>query len=88
MISHYQRNVMKGIAFRGNRVSTSKVARADPFSAAAEAGNVKLVKGLWNEEYLREFELFPAGKHDDQVDASSGAYEKLNTKSRPWIEVL
>jgi predicted phage terminase large subunit-like protein len=88
MISHYQRNVMKGIAFRGNRVSTSKVARADPFSAAAEAGNVKLVKGLWNEEYLREFELFPAGKHDDQVDASSGAYEKLNTKSKPWIEVL
>jgi len=87
-ISHFQRNVMKGFAFRGNKVSSSKEARADPFSAAAEAGNVKLVKGAWNEEYLRELELFPAGKHDDQVDASSGAFEKLNTKSTPWIEVL
>jgi predicted phage terminase large subunit-like protein len=88
MISHFQRNVMKGFAFRGNKVSTSKMARSDPFSAAAEAGNVKIVKGPWNEAYLSEIELFPAGSHDDQVDASSGAFEKLNLKSQPWIEVL
>jgi predicted phage terminase large subunit-like protein len=51
-----------------------KEVRAKPISAQAEAGNVKLVRGLWNDEFLRELENFPAGKHDDAVDALSGAY--------------
>jgi hypothetical protein len=44
-------------------------------SAQAEAGNVKLVRGLWNDEFLRVLENFPAARHDDEVDALSGAYE-------------
>jgi hypothetical protein len=39
-----------------------------------EAGNVKIVRGLWNDEFLRSLENFPASKHDDETDALSGAY--------------
>ncbi len=55
-----------------------KVQRAAPFSAQAEAGNVVLVRGRWNEEFVSELEAFPTkGVHDDQVDAASGAYAFL-----------
>ena len=56
---------------------TDKVIRARPFAAAAEAGNVRIVKGAWNAKYLDELVVFPNGEHDDMVDASSGAFNKL-----------
>ena len=31
----------------------------------------------WNEEFLDEHFRFPLGSHDDQVDASSGAFNRL-----------
>ena len=40
----------------------------------AEAGLVDVVAGEWLQEFLGEVCLFPAGGHDDQVDAVSGAY--------------
>ena len=45
--------------------------------AQCEAGNVRLVEGIWNRDYVDELTAFPAGRHDDQVDASSGAFAKL-----------
>lgn len=59
------------------RVSGDKVTRAKPFAAQAEAHNVKLVRGDWNDAYLNEVHNFPDGKNDDQVDGSSGAFNKL-----------
>lgn len=76
-IDHYARYVLKGFAFHGVKVSGSKELRANPVSAAAEAGNVKLVRGPWVGEFLDEAEAFPLGAHDDQVDAVSGAVEAL-----------
>jgi predicted phage terminase large subunit-like protein len=55
----------------------SKEVRAMPFAAQCEAGNVKLVKAGWNGAYLDELCAFPFGTNDDQVDASSGAFNKL-----------
>ncbi len=69
--------LLSGYSFRGERSTGSKEVRADPFAAQCEAGNVKLVRGAWNREYLEELALFPKGDHDDQVDASSGAFSKL-----------
>ena len=46
-------------------------------SAQAEAGNVKVVRGPWNDEFLRVLESFPVGKRDDEVDGLSGAHEVL-----------
>ena len=61
-------------------VSKSKVQRATGLSAQAEAGNVKLVEGKWNEAFILEAENFPpdteSGK-DDQIDAASGAFNAL-----------
>lgn len=57
--------------------SGSKETRATPFSAQCEAGNVKLLKGPWNEDFLAELEVFPNGANDDQVDAASHAFHKL-----------
>jgi len=37
-----------------------------------------MVKANWNKEFLDELEYFPASKYKDQVDASSGAFNKLS----------
>lgn len=57
-----------------------KEVRAQPFASQAEAGNVKIVKGSWNEDYLAELETFPAGAYKDQVDATSRGYARLIIK--------
>lgn len=76
-IDHYRRRILLGFTFRGNKTTGSKEIRANPVSAAAEAGNIKLVRGPWINDFLDEAEAFPGGSHDDQVDAVSGAFEML-----------
>jgi predicted phage terminase large subunit-like protein len=61
--------------------SGSKEVRADPFSAQVNAGNVRLVKNDWNKAFIKEMRAFPYGKHDDQVDAASGAFNLLTRRS-------
>ena len=66
--------------------SGSKVTRAEPFAAQWQAGNVDIVVGEWNEEYLSQLEGFPESKFKDMVDASSSAFnelEKTNITSLP-----
>lgn len=55
----------------------AKVVRAMGFAGQAEAGNVRLVKGNWNSDYLDELTAFPEYTYSDQVDATSGAFNKL-----------
>lgn len=57
----------------------AKVRRALPFAAQAEAGNVSVLAAEWTRDYLDELTLFPEYRYADQVDASSGAYNKLQT---------
>ena len=56
-----------------------KITRFGPFSAAAEAGLVYVVKGSWNDAFFQELEAFQGdGKgFDDSVDACSDAFAKL-----------
>ncbi len=68
---------LAGFTVYAERPSGSKIVRATPFASYAEAGDVRLVKGDWNEDFLQEMSLFPVGKNDDIVDASSGAFNKL-----------
>lgn len=68
---------LQGYNVSAIRVTKDKTARATPVSAQAQAGNVKLVRGPWNDTFLKEVELFPFGKHDDQVDCLSGAGQML-----------
>ncbi len=54
-----------------------KEERARGFASAAEVGNVFLVEGSWNADFLDEICSFPTGSHDDWVDAAAGAYTEL-----------
>ncbi len=56
-----------------------KVARARIPSAQVEHGNMKLVRGRWNEPFLREAESFP-DTTKDQVDSLSGATRRAMVK--------
>lgn len=76
-IDHYMRVVLKGYAFYGDKVTGSKEIRANPLASAAEAGNVFLVEDAWINDFLDEASVFPEGSHDDQIDAVSGALNKL-----------
>jgi predicted phage terminase large subunit-like protein len=73
----YLTRKLLGYTVESERETGSKEVRAAPFAAQAEAGNVRIVAGDWNEEFLSELEVFPAGGHDDQVDAASGACSML-----------
>jgi predicted phage terminase large subunit-like protein len=76
-IDYYARQVLHGHSFWGVKSTGPKAERAVPVSSAAEAGNVKLKQAPWNNTLLDEFEAFPQGSHDDQVDAVSGAFQQL-----------
>jgi predicted phage terminase large subunit-like protein len=55
----------------------NKIERAKPLSSMVESGNIFVVEREWTKDYLDELHSFPDGKHDDQVDASSGAFNAL-----------
>jgi len=69
--------LLAGSVVRVERVTGDKITRALPYSAQVNAGNVCLVKGPWNRAYIEELTMAPNGKYWDQIDASSGAFNKL-----------
>ncbi len=71
---------LAGFLVDANLASGRKEIRADTFSVQVNAGNVYMIKGAYNNPYLEELAYFPNGKHDDQVDASSGAFSMLEKK--------
>jgi predicted phage terminase large subunit-like protein len=78
-MDHYSRYVFVGADFAGVRPTKNKILRAHPVSAAAESGNVYMVRGDWNKDCLDELDSFsPTCDHDDQVDAISGAHQFLS----------
>lgn len=94
--ANYHVRQLAGKYVRVYPATKSKVVRAKPASAQAEAGNIVLVRGDWNEAFLSELEGFPPepGKgKDDQVDGLSGglnalvdhgvaAFKKVETKEQ------
>jgi predicted phage terminase large subunit-like protein len=70
---------LKGFAAFADKVSGqgNKEARAEPYAAQVQGGNVFICQGAWNRQYFQELEEFPQGKYRDQVDASSGAFNKI-----------
>ena len=66
--------MLAGYDARGVRPRGDKIQRAKPLAAQAEAGNVMLLRGPWNEEWLGHMHNIPDGDHDDIMDASAGAF--------------
>ena len=69
--------LLAGWNVRAEPETGDKQTRAAPFAAQCEAGNVQIITGAWNDLYLDELCMFPAGSFKDQVDASSGAFGRL-----------
>lgn len=78
--------MLAGFSISAVRESGTKEARAEPFAAQWQAGNVYVVAGPWTESLLGQYEAFPEGKFKDMVDAGSNAFNELeltNTGSAP-----
>ena len=73
----YEARLLSGYNVHFKHPTGSKEIRAMPFASQCEAGNMKLVRGPWNEAFLQELETFPAGKYKDQVDAASQGFSRL-----------
>ncbi|USE82038.1 phage terminase large subunit [Acinetobacter tibetensis] len=69
---------LSGFNVKAETVSGDKITRAQPFAAQVNVGNVKMLRGDWNKAFIEELRNFPNGKHDDQVDAGSDAFNELN----------
>jgi predicted phage terminase large subunit-like protein len=76
--SHFQR-LLAGYIVQGVPVSGTKAVRAKPYSIQQCAGNVLLVRGLWNTPFMAQHKRFTGGKgkKDDMVDSASGAFAHL-----------
>lgn len=74
---------LAGYNVRFSPETGSKEVRAQAVSAQSEAGNVKLVRGHWNQPFIEECGMFPNGDFDDQVDAMSRIFHRLTSGIRP-----
>ena len=78
---------LAGYKVRTAPVTGSKIVRAVPFSSQWQGGNVLLLAGDWNKEYLQELEGFPDALHDDMVDASSDAFKNV-ANAADWSALI
>ena len=69
---------------RSSTETGDKVTRFGPFSAQAEAGNVDVLRGEWNERWFAQLEGFPVAKHDDDADSTSRAYSIVALEADPY----
>ena len=79
--------MLSGYNVKPYKATKDKVTRASPVSAQAEAGNIRVLRGHWNEDFFRELENFPEATHDDIVDALSGAF-LMHTESNYNFEAF
>jgi len=77
---------LDGFTVTARAESGDKVTRFGPFSSQARAGNVKLLRGAWNDDFLTALEGFPEASHDDDADAASGAFNLFQTDTGGLID--
>lgn len=70
-------NQLSGLNVTTRPERGNKIIRFGPFSAQCQAGNVKFLRGPWNEEVFNALEGFPDATHDDDADAAGGAFGML-----------
>jgi predicted phage terminase large subunit-like protein len=84
-IQELRRDTMLPIV--AHKVTASKEARAGAVSPLCEAGKVLLPEHApWVDEWIDEHAAFPNGRHDDRVDNTSAALERLSRYGRPFMQ--
>ena len=76
--------LLTGFNVRITPENGDKVTRFSPFSAQAEAGNVLVLRGAWNEGWFTALEGFPDAAHDDDADSTSRAFNALISDPFNW----
>lgn len=80
----FQEARRSGLPVQRVKADRDKVSRALPLAARLEAGSVSFLRGApWVDELRRELTAFPAGAHDDQVDALAYAAAEVG-RARQW----
>jgi len=70
------KKLLTGIAIvKKCKVSGDKLVRAADVEPIFEAGNVYLLRGPWNAQWIEQHNEFPSGDHDDIVDTTTGGYK-------------
>jgi predicted phage terminase large subunit-like protein len=69
--------LLAGLDAAGVPSQGDKLSRARALAAQALAGNVKVLRGAWNERWLNHLHGQPELPHDDIMDASAGAFNAL-----------
>jgi predicted phage terminase large subunit-like protein len=80
--------LLAGYNIRTSPETGDKITRFGGFSAQAEAGNVFVLRGPWNERWFTELEGFPEAKHDDDADSTSRAFNALVKPTAPAAMLL
>jgi predicted phage terminase large subunit-like protein len=91
LVEHYQKTVLPEYKVVAVPATKQKLVRAQPMLAAAEAGKVYLldetvgdysaienVDATWHKHFVSEFETFPGGENDDQVDTAAAGFVLLS----------
>lgn len=78
---------LAGYTVTSSTESGDKVTRAGPLAAQAEAGNVDILEGDWNDAFFEEITIFPNGTKD-QTDAASRAFNELVMGSKFDLEAM
>lgn len=78
---------LAGYTVETRNVSSGKEVRATPLASQWRKGHVGIKRAEWNHEYLDEMNDFPDVGHDDQVDATTGAFNYLTDPDRRTEEV-
>ncbi len=77
--------LLAGHSVKFSPESGDKVTRATPLASQINAGNVLLLRGMWNQAFKEECRYFPLGKYDDQVDGASRAFNELLSLKRGFF---
>lgn len=74
--------MLRGFNVTTEKIMVNKLVASTPVSAQAEAGNIKIMRAIKEkEDFYLEAENFPESKHDDIVDALSGAFNHLTAQN-------
>jgi predicted phage terminase large subunit-like protein len=90
MVMEQIKTCLKGFRCKPTRPHGDKIQRALPYATSAQNGRVFLLRGTWNDQYINALHHFDgSGKPliNDLTDASSGAFDIINSIKSTWIGV-
>lgn len=80
--------MLSGYPVDCERMSGDKATRADAAASQANIGRLGMVRAEWNSAFVEEAAAFPRAVHDDQIDALSLAFSKLEqTDLSVWMRL-